>query len=442
MTDWWADSAAWASAVGTISATVTALYIASRSWREAAVEREDRDAIQARRIVVDDNEKGSFKIVNLSDAPILDVGALSAIRHRLYDINPPEVLDTRLREDSSGMRTVLRPNETLTVDVLTENYSNIRLTIRFTDANGLAWKRTRNNPPRRLFERKQKGRRGILSLIRQKRFERRYVECGLNRARSRSEISQPLLQSGFEGGAHGRAYVPIDAVHAWHLVAHPFGLQDLRNAVFVHPCLKAVPQAMRRHASLDRQPRRHGYVLSGRLPGTFTAALLPSRVCDQHSIHTPRPCPAANRATTGLLVIHQPGQPAPCRRHKPLPRCSGWPRRHWPTRERIASRYENGNGWPGFPVPGQVPAISSGPEEPLAVVGPAEMPPAGAEKDIFDTRAPRLLGVVAGAFSRPFQDRLRVGSRCVAWCCDVIMSGVPGGPTCDTLGAPRGRIGR
>ena len=37
---------------------------------------------------------------------------------------------------------------------------------------------------------------------------------------------------------------------------------------------------------------------------------------------------------------------------------------------------------------------------------------------------------------------LRVGSRCVAWCCDVIMSGVPGGPTCDTLGAPRGRIGR
>ena len=80
VTDWWADSAAWATAVGTISATVTALYIASRGWREAAAEREDRDAAQARRVVVDDYENGTFKIINFSDAPILNVGVLKAVR--------------------------------------------------------------------------------------------------------------------------------------------------------------------------------------------------------------------------------------------------------------------------------------------------------------------------------------------------------------------------
>jgi GntR family transcriptional regulator len=47
------------------------------------------------------------------------------------------------------------------------------------------------------------------------------------------------LQGGFEGGAHGRAYVPVDAVHSLHLVAHPFGLQDLGNAVLIHPRLQA-----------------------------------------------------------------------------------------------------------------------------------------------------------------------------------------------------------
>jgi len=39
MTDWWANSAAWATAVGTGSAAVVALYIASRGRRDAAVER-------------------------------------------------------------------------------------------------------------------------------------------------------------------------------------------------------------------------------------------------------------------------------------------------------------------------------------------------------------------------------------------------------------------
>ncbi len=174
MTDWWGDSAAWATAVGTIGATITALYIASRGWREAAAEREDREAAQARRVVVDGNGKGSFKIINLSDAPILEVGLLKAARLE-YGWQFKELIETRLREDKSGMRAVLRPNETLTVDVLSEeDHSNIALTIRFTDANGLNWQRTSNGAPRRLFKRRDRRRRSFLSLIRKKRIERRY----------------------------------------------------------------------------------------------------------------------------------------------------------------------------------------------------------------------------------------------------------------------------
>jgi hypothetical protein len=36
MTDWWAVSAAWASAVGSLAAVIAALYIAGRGWRDAA----------------------------------------------------------------------------------------------------------------------------------------------------------------------------------------------------------------------------------------------------------------------------------------------------------------------------------------------------------------------------------------------------------------------
>jgi hypothetical protein len=97
VTDWWSDSAAWATAVGTISATITALYIASRGWREAAAEREDREAVQARRVVVDDNGKGGFKIINLSDAPVLEVGVLTAARLE-YGWQFKEYVETRLRE--------------------------------------------------------------------------------------------------------------------------------------------------------------------------------------------------------------------------------------------------------------------------------------------------------------------------------------------------------
>ena len=122
---------------------------------------------------MDGNGEGSFKIINLSDAPILEVGVLKAARLE-YGWQFKELIKTRLREDMSGMRAVVRPNETLTVDVLSEDHSNIALTIRFMDAHGLNWERTSNGAPRRLFERQDRRRRSFLSLILKKRIERRY----------------------------------------------------------------------------------------------------------------------------------------------------------------------------------------------------------------------------------------------------------------------------
>jgi hypothetical protein len=74
------------------------------------------------------------------------------------------------------------------------------------------------------------------------------------------------LESSLEIDAHSRAHVPVDTVHSRHLVAHPFGFQNLRDAVLIHPNLKTVPKAVRRYAPKHRQPRGYGHVLSGLLP--------------------------------------------------------------------------------------------------------------------------------------------------------------------------------
>src|ERR1035441_194765 len=71
MTDWWADSSSWASAIGTIGATVPALYIALRSWRDAAAERADRDAAQARQVVINYLKSAVVEVTNFSISPIL-----------------------------------------------------------------------------------------------------------------------------------------------------------------------------------------------------------------------------------------------------------------------------------------------------------------------------------------------------------------------------------
>jgi hypothetical protein len=76
------------------------------------------------------------------------------------------------------------------------------------------------------------------------------------------------LQSGFQVSAHGRAHVPVDTVHSWHLVAHPLGLQDFGDAVLIHPNLETVAKAVGRYPPEHRQPGRYGHVLSRLLSGT------------------------------------------------------------------------------------------------------------------------------------------------------------------------------
>jgi NAD(P)-dependent dehydrogenase (short-subunit alcohol dehydrogenase family) len=74
-------------------------------------------------------------------------------------------------------------------------------------------------------------------------------------------------------------------------------------------------------------------------------------------------------------------------------------------------------------APGQVAVITGG----AGAIGTATAYPAIAAS-FKHAALLRAVIIPPGADPRPFQDRLRVGSRCVAWCCDVIMSGVPDGP--------------
>jgi hypothetical protein len=48
------------------------------------------------------------------------------------------------------------------------------------------------------------------------------------------------LQAVSQFGAHAWRYVAVHAAHAGHLVAHPFGLQDVPHAQLVKPRLMAV----------------------------------------------------------------------------------------------------------------------------------------------------------------------------------------------------------
>lgn len=156
MTDWWADSAAWASAVGTIGATVTALTVAWRGWRDAAAERADRDAAQARQVVVTAISGTTMQVTNFSAAPILYVQAKHVW---LMSMNgqPLDKYQARLQgADPRGVRVVLSPQESVKVDISTQTGAppppgGYALTLRFTDAAGLDWERTGNDPPRRLI---------------------------------------------------------------------------------------------------------------------------------------------------------------------------------------------------------------------------------------------------------------------------------------------------
>ena len=156
MTDWWADSASWASAIGTIGATVSALYIALRSWRDAAAERADRDAAQARQVVINYLKSAVVEVTNFSISPILFLLVRDVWRLNDDHTQVAERYRARVQgADARRAKLLLAPQETIRIDITSSTGSPplpgaYALTIRFTDAAGLDWERTGNEPPRRL----------------------------------------------------------------------------------------------------------------------------------------------------------------------------------------------------------------------------------------------------------------------------------------------------
>ena len=61
-----------------------------------------------------------------------------------------------------------------------------------------------------------------------------------------SPFAQGLLPAGLEGElevlAHPVGDVSVETTHAGHLVAQAMLGEDLRDAIFGHPCLVAVPE--------------------------------------------------------------------------------------------------------------------------------------------------------------------------------------------------------
>jgi hypothetical protein len=148
VTDVSGDLASWVSAVGTIGATVAALYIAQRGWREAGAERLHRDAAQAQQIVME--QKGAtLEITNFSEAPIMDLQIMNPI-----DQQQSVVCLARIRDaDQRGFRVILGPKESAVVDVMSPDGEpadpggSYTVTAIFTDAAGMDWQRDGNNPP-------------------------------------------------------------------------------------------------------------------------------------------------------------------------------------------------------------------------------------------------------------------------------------------------------
>lgn len=153
VTDVSGDLAAWLSAVGTISATVVALYIAQRGWQESAHERINRDTAQARQVVME--QKGAaIEITNFSPAPILNVEILNPWILDPTDMQPRVVCQARMRDTGPrGRRVVLGPQETVTVEILSPDGKPAdaggfyTLSVIFTDATGMDWQRDGDNPP-------------------------------------------------------------------------------------------------------------------------------------------------------------------------------------------------------------------------------------------------------------------------------------------------------
>ena len=61
--------------------------------------------------------------------------------------------------------------------------------------------------------------------------------------------------------AHPLGGVGVEAAHPRHLVAEALLGEDLRDAIFGHPGLVAVPEPMRGQTGFDREPARQWGVL-------------------------------------------------------------------------------------------------------------------------------------------------------------------------------------
>ena len=61
-----------------------------------------------------------------------------------------------------------------------------------------------------------------------------------------------LLECGGQVASHGGTNVAVDAAHPGDLVAHPFGPQEVGDAIFLTPGLVAVAQTMRGQPGEDR----------------------------------------------------------------------------------------------------------------------------------------------------------------------------------------------
>jgi hypothetical protein len=96
----------------------------------------------------------------------------------------------------------------------------------------------------------------------------------------------------------------VDPAHAGHFVPHPFRLENVCDAVLVHPGLVAVPQAVRGQAGKHRQPRRQGKVRGGRLSRSFAAASARPVRYDA-PVQSPRPCATADGTPASRGVTDQ-----------------------------------------------------------------------------------------------------------------------------------------
>jgi hypothetical protein len=93
-------------------------------------------------------------------------------------------------------------------------------------------------------------------------------------------------------------------------MAHPLRLQDLRDAVLVHPRLVTVPKAVRCEPRQDRQPRRRCHIGSGLLARAKTLRSV-NAVLDDAAVKATAQSTITSRAATRRRVIKQADDTAP-----------------------------------------------------------------------------------------------------------------------------------